>query len=125
MPSGTFPTLGSYGYTYEVEVDQLLRIYNGVSYNRYLRNSNLKRVLILQFKGVQKTMRDSIISFHETHWLATTRANFEFYVYSPEETSVMTGSTGLHTGIFLENKVTFRRQGRCRWDGQTSILLLD
>lgn len=123
--AGTFPYMGSWGYTEKHTAQALLRMYPDKTYRRYLRYPNIHRLLTLQFKAFPEAKKDAIKAFWDARMVETTQAGFEFLCYNPEETLVMTGTTGRYNAIFDGNEITFTNVNRCRWNFSVGIILLN
>ena len=126
MPS-VFPTLGSFGYTAEHGYREKLTSYNDGMYRRNLRSTFNHRHLVLEFKGIKQAEKDAIVSFFKAR--KSSAVDDQFYVYNPEETTVVdlsgASTTGRHTAIFLDDTLEFSRSGRCRWSGSTRVFFLN
>ena len=124
MPNSSFPYLGSWGYSEKHEVKHLVRVYDDLTYRRYLRAATIHRKLNLQFNAQPEARKEAIKTFWDARMLATTQADFEFFCWNPEETLVASGATGRWVGIFDGNEIEFTRSGLCRWNFNLSIYLL-
>ena len=126
MPS-VFPTQGAYGYTAEHGYREKLTIYNDGMYRRNLRSTFNHRQLVLEFQGIKQADKEAIETFFKARKSST--VDDQFYVYNPEETTVVdlsgASTTGRHTAIFLDDTLEFTRNGKCRWSGSTRIFLLN
>ena len=124
MPA-VFPTLGAF-YTAEHGYQETLSVHNDGTYRRYLQSPFNHKALVLTFKSLKQADRDAIEAFFKARLSGT---DFEFYVYNPEETTVVdlsgVSTTGRHNAIFADDTLEFTRSGKCRWDGSSRILLLN
>jgi hypothetical protein len=124
MPSTTFPYISMLGYTEELEAKEILEIYDDLTYDRYLNSDDIHVILNNTFREIGETQKNSLKSHWKARKLATSPADFEFYIYNPEETFEMTGTTGRYVGIYLEPGVSFDRSGKCTWNVSMPVLLL-
>lgn len=119
--------MGSIGYEIKQSYRETLRTYDDGSYRRYLRSGFNHQEINLSFKGISQSVKASIITFFNAR--KSSVSDSEFYLYNPEETTVVdlsgASGTGRHTAIFLDSELSFTRDGRCRWSGSTRILLLN
>lgn len=126
MPA-VFPTLGSLGYEAKHGYRENLRVYENGGYRRYLKSSFNHKELNLSFKGVSQASKDAIVSFFNAR--KSSVSDSEFFVYNPEETTIVdlsgASGTGRHNAIFLDSELSMTRDGRCRWSGSTRVLLLN
>lgn len=127
MPATTFPYISMLGYTEEHEAQEKIEIYDDLTYRRYLYSTTIHKVLNNVFKDINDTKKDTIKSFWDARKASSTPANFEFYIFNPEETFVVASVapyTGRYVGIFHEPKISFSRAGKCRWNINIPVLLL-
>jgi hypothetical protein len=123
-----FPVQASYGYTASAEIKEALKVYDDLSYRRYVRSNAIHETRALVFDDISKTEYDDIMAFFIAR-KQETGTDDQFYIYDPDEVNEIdldgSSSTGRHTAIFLDSRIEFTRDGPCNYSGSVNVLFLD
>jgi hypothetical protein len=128
MPQ-VFPVQPSYGSASITGFAENLSINDDLSYRAYMRSNAVHEGRNLTFDELSKAEYDSIKDFFIARKQAFGTADYQFYVYDPDEVNEpdLTGAstTGRHTAIFMVSEISFTRDGPCSYSGSLSVLFLD
>lgn len=109
-------------------VRETLRVYDDLSYRRYLKSTAVHDVRELSFDEISQSEYEAIKAFFQARKTAS-GSDDQFYVYDPNVVNAVdltgTSATGRHLAIFLSDEISFTRDGPCSYSGSVTVLFLN
>lgn len=124
----TFPYLGTTGFNNNFKANHTVKVYGNNEWRRWVRNNTVRyqQRVTLNFTEFLTVKTNAIVDFMLARWNAPLDEpeNFEFLLYNPYETFVMTGDTGLYVAIFESDEFDVENSSFCSYNFSLDFLLL-